>query len=77
MSDPADEYLDLLDWRRRVAALWARWRAAAAGNPAAATVAFRAGKDRLLREHPSRRFHPGNERGSAASPTGGTTRPGG
>jgi uncharacterized protein (DUF1684 family) len=52
MSDPSDEYLDLLDWRRRVAALWARWRTEAAANPAAATTAFRAARDRLFREHP-------------------------
>ena len=51
MNDSSDEYLDLLDWRRRVAALWARWRAAAETDPAAATAAFRAGKDRLFREH--------------------------
>ncbi len=59
MSDPSDEYLDLLDWRRRVAALWARWRAAAATDPAAATAAFRAARDRLFREHPQSPLPPG------------------
>jgi hypothetical protein len=59
MDDPADAYLDLLDWRRRVAALWARWRAAAATDPAAATAAFRAARDRLFRGHPQSPLPPG------------------
>ena len=60
MPDPSDEYLDLLDWRRRVAALWARWRAAAATDPAAATAVFRAARDRLFREHPQSPLPPGD-----------------
>jgi uncharacterized protein (DUF1684 family) len=47
-----NEYLELLDWRRRVASLYAEWRAASEHDPATATDAFRAGRDRLLRDHP-------------------------
>jgi uncharacterized protein (DUF1684 family) len=50
-----DPHLELTDWRRRVAATWAQWRAASAGGPPAAalaTVAFRAAKDELFRDHP-------------------------
>jgi uncharacterized protein (DUF1684 family) len=46
------EYLELADWRRRVAEMWAEWRGAAAGDSAAATATFRAAKDELLRDHP-------------------------
>ena len=49
---PGHEYLELLDWRRRVAELWARWRAEAVRDPAAATGAFRGAKDELFRTHP-------------------------
>ena len=44
--------LDLLDWRRRVFALYADVRAAAATDPAAAHAGWRAGRDELLRHHP-------------------------
>jgi uncharacterized protein (DUF1684 family) len=47
-----NEYLELIDWRRRVAILWAEWREAAEVDPVAATHAFRAAKDRLFAEHP-------------------------
>ena len=51
-SDPALEYLELADWRRRVAAAWEAWRHDAAADAAAATAAYRAGKDILFRDHP-------------------------
>jgi len=48
----ADEHLELADWRRRVARLFATWRETSSADPAAATLAFRAAKDRLLATHP-------------------------
>jgi uncharacterized protein len=51
----ADPFLELADWRRRVAAMWEAWRQASQGGPARAaraTAAFRAQKDGLFREHP-------------------------
>lgn len=47
-----NEYLELTDWRRRVAILWAEWRAAAEHDPEDATKAYRAARDRLFAEHP-------------------------
>ena len=52
MDDPGREQLDLVDWRRRSAELWARWRAEAVADPAAATAAFRTARDALFGEHP-------------------------
>jgi uncharacterized protein len=53
------EYLELLDWRRRVAALFAELRRR---PPEAATLAwFRAAKDELFRSHPQSPI-PGDER---------------
>jgi uncharacterized protein (DUF1684 family) len=52
MNDP---YLELADWRRRVAAMWETWRIqAGAGEDSLedATTAFRLAKDVLFREHP-------------------------
>ena len=46
------EFVDLLDWRRRVAEQYAAWRSAAADDPAAASGAFREARERLFREHP-------------------------
>ncbi|HET7677707.1 MAG TPA: hypothetical protein VFK38_07620, partial [Candidatus Limnocylindrales bacterium] len=60
-----NEYLELLDWRRRVAELWAAWRAAAPRDPAAATQAFRAARDRLFREHPQSPLSAAGRRGFA------------
>lgn len=48
----ANQYLELTDWRRRVAAMFEAWRAAGAHDAEGATVAFRAAKDDLFREHP-------------------------
>jgi len=49
---PLTEYLELADWRRRVAAAWEAWRRDATADPAAATSAYRTGKDVLFRDHP-------------------------
>ncbi|MGZ4294642.1 MAG: DUF1684 domain-containing protein [Solirubrobacteraceae bacterium] len=49
----------LVDWRRRVAALYAAVRAEAA--PAAAHALWRAGRDELMREHPQSPLLPGDE----------------
>ena len=46
------EYLDLADWRRQVASLYATMRRDRRA-PQLRLVAFRAGKDRLFAEHPS------------------------
>jgi uncharacterized protein (DUF1684 family) len=46
------EYLELADWRRRVAEMWTEWREGAAADPAAATAVFRAAKDEVFRDHP-------------------------
>ncbi|HEX5465584.1 MAG TPA: DUF1684 domain-containing protein [Candidatus Limnocylindrales bacterium] len=54
-SGALDASLQLADWRRRTAALWAAWRAEASLGPAQAaraTLAFRAAKDALFRDHP-------------------------
>lgn len=48
----ASEHLDLADWRRRVAALYAELRADARAD-AIRLVTFRSRKDRLYGEHPS------------------------
>lgn len=44
--------LTLLDWRRTVAALYADVRANAERDPEGTLTRFRAGRDRLFREHP-------------------------
>lgn len=48
----SQEYLELTDWRRAVAELYAAWRVASPGDPEGATLAWREGRDRLYREHP-------------------------
>ena len=50
---PLSEYLELADWRRQVAAAWDAWRRECATDPAAATAAYRAGKDVLFRGAPA------------------------
>ena len=45
--------LDVLDWRRRTFALYAAVREAAVADPAAAHRLWRAGRDRMLAEHPA------------------------
>jgi uncharacterized protein len=46
------EYLELVDWRRRVADMWKEWRDGSARDPGRATETFRAAKDALFRDHP-------------------------
>lgn len=48
----AEEYLQLADWRRRVAVMYARWRDESATDPEAATVRWRNERDELFRNHP-------------------------
>jgi uncharacterized protein len=52
MGDDANEQLELADWRRRMAELYARWRSDSAAEPERATLEFRAARDGLFREHP-------------------------
>jgi uncharacterized protein (DUF1684 family) len=49
--DLGNSYLDLADWRRRVAELYARWRSDSAIDAERATRDFRAARDALFREH--------------------------
>src|SRR5262249_5790272 len=51
--------LALVDWRRRVAALYAAVRAQA--DPAEAHALWRHGRDELMREHPESPLLPGDE----------------
>jgi uncharacterized protein (DUF1684 family) len=51
-SAPMSEYLDLADWRRRVAALYETVRSDSRPDPHR-LAAFRAARDRLFVEHPS------------------------
>jgi uncharacterized protein (DUF1684 family) len=51
-------YLELIDWRRRVAAMYAAVRAEP--DPARAHAYWRAERDRLFREHPQSPLLPGD-----------------
>ncbi|HEY2320448.1 MAG TPA: DUF1684 domain-containing protein [Solirubrobacteraceae bacterium] len=62
----ASSNLDLLDWRRRVAALYAAVRAEAV--PSAAHALWRRGRDELMREHPESPLLPGDELRRAGIP---------
>jgi uncharacterized protein len=55
----SDGYLELADWRRRVAALFATWRAEAIADPERATAAFREARDALFLHHPQSPLPPG------------------
>jgi uncharacterized protein (DUF1684 family) len=57
MTSPTAQ-LDLLDWRRRVAALYAAVRAEA--TPAAAHETWRRGRNEVLRTHPQSPLLPGD-----------------
>lgn len=46
------EYLQLADWRRRVATIYARWRDESEADPEAATARLREERDELFRSHP-------------------------
>ena len=50
MTEGTDVSMTLLDWRRRVAALYAEVRATSEQDPAGTAARFRAGRDRLFRE---------------------------
>ena len=50
MSLPAGEWTELLDWKRRIFAMYARIRTAA--DPVEAWADFRATRDVMFREHP-------------------------
>jgi uncharacterized protein (DUF1684 family) len=63
-----DQYLELTDWRRRVAALFAEWRSVSLTDPEGATLAFRDGKDRLFREHPQSPLPPERRAGFRGLP---------
>ncbi len=52
MQDDFVAYLELADWRRRIAALYAEVRDVAATDPAAAVTRWRSVRERLYREHP-------------------------
>jgi uncharacterized protein (DUF1684 family) len=60
--------LTLLDWRRTVAALYADVRATAGLDPDGALARFRAGRDRLFREHPDSPLPPDRRTGFAGIP---------
>ncbi len=51
MGNERNEYLELADWRRQVAALWEAWRRESVADPTAATARFRTAKDALFRDH--------------------------
>lgn len=48
----AVEALQLADWRRRVAEIYARWRSDSDADPERATLQLRADRDALFRSHP-------------------------
>jgi uncharacterized protein (DUF1684 family) len=60
--------LTLLDWRRAVAALYADVRAHADRDPEATLTRFRAGRDRLFREHPDSPIPAGDRAAFAGLP---------
>ena len=60
--------LDLLDWRRRVADLYAQVRAAAASDPPAALARFREGRDELFGSHPQSPIPEADRAGFAGLP---------
>lgn len=61
-------YLELLDWRRRVAELYARVRALREKDPQAAHTEWRATRDRLFAEHPESPLEAGARAGFTTLP---------
>ena len=53
-----DGYLDLADWRRRVAEIYAAWRHGAEADPEGATQRLRLARDELFRSHPQSPLKP-------------------
>jgi uncharacterized protein len=51
-------YLDLADWRRRVAEIYAAWRHEAEADPEGATQRLRQARDELFRSHPQSPLKP-------------------
>jgi uncharacterized protein (DUF1684 family) len=47
-----EERLQLADWRRRVAEMYATWRAESSADPELATSRLRAARDDMFRNHP-------------------------
>ncbi|HEY5628585.1 MAG TPA: DUF1684 domain-containing protein [Candidatus Limnocylindrales bacterium] len=60
--------MTLLDWRRRVARMYADVRANAERDPAGALGRFRAERDRLFRDHPQSPLAAGERAGFAGVP---------
>jgi hypothetical protein len=60
--------MTLLDWRRRVAAMYAEVRATAGRDPAGTVARFRAERDRLFRDHPDSPLTPEVRDGFAGIP---------
>ena len=48
----SESHLDLADWRRRVAEMYATWRRESETDPEAATIRLRRQRDELFRKHP-------------------------
>lgn len=61
-------FLELADWRRRVAAHYATWRATSAIDPGSATAAFRVARDELFQTHPQSPLPPEKRAGFAGLP---------
>jgi uncharacterized protein (DUF1684 family) len=59
--------MTLLDWRRSVAALYSDVRSTSAADPEGALARFRAGRDRLFREHPDSPLPPERRAGFPGS----------
>jgi uncharacterized protein (DUF1684 family) len=53
-----DGYLDLADWRRRVAEMYAAWRHESEADPERATQRLRSARDYLFRSHPQTPLKP-------------------
>ena len=66
MSPAAHEKLELMDWKRRVLALYAELRAA--GGGAEPATRFRAGRERLFAEHPQTPLAPEDRAGFRGIP---------
>ena len=53
-----DGYLDLADWRRRIAEIYAAWRHESEAEPEGATQRLRLARDHLFRSHPQSPLRP-------------------